>query len=93
MEIIARAAGGCRSTVSLALRNHPGIPFGTRQRIKAIASRLGYRPNPFVTNGSDPSGFRAGSNGIGRIRALERLALLYGANHEPGYAMRRQFDR
>jgi LacI family transcriptional regulator len=48
MEIVAQKAGVSRSTVSRALRNHPAIPNRTRQRIKNIADRLGYRPNPFV---------------------------------------------
>lgn len=37
-----------RSTVALALRDHPRIPAPTREKIKAVASALGYRINPFV---------------------------------------------
>lgn len=43
---VADAAGVHNTTVSLALRNNPCIPAETRQRIHAIAERLGYRPDP-----------------------------------------------
>lgn len=49
LETIARAAGVHRTTVSRALRNHPGIPPETRDRILKIAEQLGYRPNPLVS--------------------------------------------
>ena len=48
MEDVAQKAGVSRATVSRALRNHPAIPFSTQQRIKVIADKLGYSPNPFV---------------------------------------------
>jgi len=37
-----------RSTVSLALRNHPSIQLKTRKRIQAIAEELGYSPDPML---------------------------------------------
>lgn len=43
---IAKEVGLDKSSVSLALRNHPSIPQGTRDRIKAMADKLGYRPDP-----------------------------------------------
>jgi len=43
---IARLAGVHRTTVSLALRNHPSIPLPTRQRIQTLAHNLSYRPDP-----------------------------------------------
>lgn len=46
---IANAAGVCKATVSLALRNNKRIPTETRDRIKKIALDLGYRQNPLVT--------------------------------------------
>ncbi|MCX7914765.1 MAG: LacI family DNA-binding transcriptional regulator [Verrucomicrobiae bacterium] len=49
LEQVARAAGVHRTTVSRALRNHPGIPPATRDRIVKIAKQLGYRPNPLVS--------------------------------------------
>jgi Transcriptional regulators len=48
MEAVARAAGVHRTTVSLALRGSPKLPEETRERIRAIAERMGYRPNPLV---------------------------------------------
>lgn len=46
---IAEQAGVCKATVSLALRNSPRIPAGTRNRIKRAAMDMGYRLNPLVT--------------------------------------------
>lgn len=49
LQQIAAAAGVSRMTVSLALRDHPRIPAATRERIRAIARKLGYRPDPEVS--------------------------------------------
>ena len=43
---IARAAGLHFTTVSMALRGHPHIAVKTRDRIRALADRMGYRRNP-----------------------------------------------
>ncbi len=48
LQDVADRAGVHRSTVALALRDHPRIPEATRVRIKAVADQLGYRVNPFV---------------------------------------------
>ncbi len=45
---IAKEASVCKATVSLALRNNPRIPKETRDRIKNIALKMGYRLNPLV---------------------------------------------
>ncbi len=45
---IAAAAGVSHTAVSLALRNDRSIPPATRDRIRAIAEELRYRPDPFV---------------------------------------------
>jgi LacI family transcriptional regulator len=45
---VAKRAGVHRSTVALALRDHPRIPVETRRRIQAIAGKLGYQLNPLV---------------------------------------------
>ncbi len=42
---VAREAGVHFTTVSLALREHKSIPETTRQRIRTVADRLGYRKN------------------------------------------------
>jgi LacI family transcriptional regulator len=49
MADIARRAGVSVATVSMSLRNKPNIPPVTRERIAALARRLGYQPNPFVS--------------------------------------------
>ena len=48
LQDIANRTGYARSTVSLALRNHPSIPEATRERIRQAAEELHYRPNPLV---------------------------------------------
>ncbi|HEY1848270.1 MAG TPA: LacI family DNA-binding transcriptional regulator [Opitutaceae bacterium] len=48
MSDIAARAGVHVTTVSLALRNHPRLPAATRARIRRIADRLGYRPDPVL---------------------------------------------
>jgi LacI family transcriptional regulator len=47
-DLAARLGLG-RTAVSMALRNHPHISEKTRQRVRAEAERLGYRPNALVT--------------------------------------------
>jgi DNA-binding LacI/PurR family transcriptional regulator len=49
MKTIAVQAGVTQATVSMCLANNPRIPPGTRARIQAVAARLGYRPNPYVS--------------------------------------------
>lgn len=49
MKTIAAQAGVTQATVSMSLANNPRIPEATRVRIQAIARRLGYRPNPYLT--------------------------------------------
>lgn len=46
---IAVKAGVDRSTVSLALRNSPRLPAATRKRIRSVAEKLGYFPDPMLT--------------------------------------------
>lgn len=50
MTDVARAAGVSKNTVSLALRNSPQIPEGTRRRIVRAATRLKYRKNATVAH-------------------------------------------
>ncbi len=45
---IASAAGVHVTTVSLAMRNHPRIPEGTKARIRQLAEKLGYVPDPMM---------------------------------------------
>jgi len=70
LRSLAGQLGLSQSTVSRALRAHPGIPEVTRQRVKAAAEAAGYRPNA-----------RARSLATGRTEAvglvfpIERLQL------------------
>jgi len=47
---VARTAGVHRTTVSLALKDHPRIPAATRKRIREIADQLGYAPDPMLSS-------------------------------------------
>lgn len=49
MQHLAEAAGLNRSTICRALRDHPRISAKTREHVRAIADRLGYRTNPLVS--------------------------------------------
>jgi LacI family transcriptional regulator len=49
MRDIARQAGVDQSTVSRALRDDRRIRVEVRAKVKAVAERMGYRPNPFVS--------------------------------------------
>lgn len=49
LKDIANAMGISRMTVSLALRNHPRIPESTKVRIREMAEKLGYRPDPEIS--------------------------------------------
>lgn len=46
---IARIAGVHFTTVGLALRGSPQLPEVTRRRIRKIADKLGYRPDPMLS--------------------------------------------
>lgn len=46
---VAMQAGVAQSTVSRALSNNSQVSKAERERIVAIAQKLGYRPNPFVS--------------------------------------------
>ena len=50
IRILAQAAGVSKTTVSLALRDHPRIRPEVRQRIQKLAAEAGYRPNALVAN-------------------------------------------
>lgn len=49
MKTIAVEAGVTQATVSMCLAGNQRIPAHTRHRVQAVADRLGYRPNPYVT--------------------------------------------
>jgi len=46
---IAKACGFTTATVSMALRDDHRIPEATREKIKRMAAKLGYRPDPALS--------------------------------------------
>ncbi|MCC5805881.1 MAG: LacI family DNA-binding transcriptional regulator [Opitutales bacterium] len=48
LKDVAREAGVSVMTASYALRNHPATAAATRQRVKAVAEKIGYRPDPVL---------------------------------------------
>ncbi len=48
LHAVARAAGVSAMSVSRALRNAAGLSEPTRERIRAVARRLGYQPDPHI---------------------------------------------
>lgn len=49
MKDVAEAAGVSVMTVSYALRYHPRISKETAERVRAVASAMGYAPHPLVS--------------------------------------------
>lgn len=45
---IAEKLGVSHATVSLALRNHPGISKSRREQVKKLAAAMGYTPDPHL---------------------------------------------
>lgn len=66
LKQIAAEAGVHFSTVSLALRNDPRLPAATRDKLRALAARLGYAPDAAMSalcayrNSTRPTGIRSG---------------------------------
>jgi len=50
LKDIAEQTGLTRMAVSLALRNKPGVSATTREKVMQVATRLGYEPDPEVSN-------------------------------------------
>lgn len=50
LKEIAEETGLTRMAVSLALRNKPGVSSETREKVMSVATRLGYEPDPEVSN-------------------------------------------
>lgn len=48
-RVIAKSLGISQVAVSLALRDDPSISIRLRTRVKALAKKLGYCPNPYVS--------------------------------------------
>jgi len=73
---IARELGFSKNTISLALRGSPQIPAATRERVRKVAERLGYTPNPVVSH------LMAQLRGSRSLRVSSTLALV-NANIAP----------
>lgn len=67
LKDVARALGVNASTVSRALAAHPRIPRETRERVRARAEAMGYRPDPVAASA-------AAKRWRGRAEAGARLA-------------------
>lgn len=50
LKTVAEAANVSKTTVSLALRNHPKISKATCERVQKIAEELDYSPDPLATS-------------------------------------------
>lgn len=59
---VAKAADCHYTTVSLALRNFPGLPKETIARLKGVAEKMGYVPDPMLAS---LSSYRASLGGVG----------------------------
>ncbi|ATC63711.1 LacI family transcriptional regulator [Nibricoccus aquaticus] len=76
---VAKRAGVHRSTVSLALRDHPRISEPVRLRIQGIAKKIGYRINPLVA---------ALMQARRTKRAEKHVVLAYVTNHPTRFGWR-----
>lgn len=79
LQDVADRADVHRSTVSLALRDHPRISESVRRKIQALAQRLGYRVNPLVS--ALMQSRRSG-------QAVKHLTLAYVTNYPTRYGWR-----
>lgn len=68
---IAKAAGLSIGTVSLALRDSPLLLDETKRKVRAVAEKLGYRPNPRV------SALMAHIRRAKKVHQGERLAFIW----------------
>lgn len=79
---LAALAGVSRTTVSLALRNHPRLPLKTRRSIQQLAMQQGYRQDPVVA--TLMNSLRAGR----AARQTERLSFVSTWAPTPGWERR-----
>jgi LacI family transcriptional regulator len=77
---VARAAGVHRTTVALALRNHPGLPGETLARLKTIARKMGYRPDPTL---AALNAYRIGSASRANVQVIAYVRRLGTRDRAP----------
>jgi DNA-binding LacI/PurR family transcriptional regulator len=75
MRTIAERAHCSQMTVSKALRNAPGISQSMREKIRKLARRMGYTPNPLVSALMASRGARRGGSESGTVIAVVRTTL------------------
>lgn len=83
MQDVARASGYSRAAVSMALRGDRSIPEATRERIRTVADRLGYRLSPLVAA-------LMSRRRLGRTESGATTAIAYLTSHPPGNPWRQQ---
>ncbi|MGF1448692.1 MAG: LacI family DNA-binding transcriptional regulator [Opitutales bacterium] len=66
---LARLSGFSRSTVARALKDDPATAASTRDRVKALAQRMNYRPDPVLSH--------IGARAWRRPREASRASLAY----------------
>jgi len=78
MAEIAQQLGVASSTISRALRGDPRISHELRARVRAVADKLGYAPNPLV------SALMANRRRRGGAGAVDVIALIthYGGRED-----------
>lgn len=83
LRALARLAGVSHVTVSLALRNDPRITAKTGDRVRALARRAGYQPDPQMAELLGR--MRAGRRGPGTVAVafLDFVHAHYGAQGSP----------
>jgi LacI family transcriptional regulator len=76
---VAKQAGVHTTTVSMALRNHPRLPEATRRRLRELAEKMGYAPDPAM------QALAAYRKSIGPHASGLRLAYLTNWNTQWGW--------
>jgi len=83
---IARNAGVHVTTVSQALRNHPGIAKGTRHRLQALAREMNYRTDPFLRALVTYRKRQASAHGIPTLAYVTNWYTRWGWKKVPAHA-------
>lgn len=78
---VARTAGVHRTTVSMALRDHPRLPRNTRERLKTLATLLGYRPDPAL---AALNAYRVANSHSSHHTGVAYLQVLHGCEERIG---------
>lgn len=78
---VAKAAGVSKSTVSRALTDHPRISGATKERVRAVAGRLGYQSDPAMRI---LCSYRNARRGRGKIKEYPIAILTDFAEPTPG---------